>query len=270
MAIIINSQPQLGKTTEYRLSIQADLNGFSFSVIDEQQNKLLFLYSSDFVMEREDMDLFSKKCSELFKTLPLLRSSYNRVDLIYGTEKYAAIPKNLHQRGNELSILSKSHKIDDLDEIDICEVPHEDMVLIFAANSTFINVVKEYQPNLNLYPSVYPFISYLPLFEEYNKILLQYIKGVVSIVASEGERITYCNSFPAVHFNTALYFLMLTLKEVQFNPELTTVYISGNIKDLEIYDIAKYFAKIKYFRNPEIALPDQIMEMRYSSMLFEL
>lgn len=144
------------------------------------------------------------------------------------------------------------------------------MVLIFAANSTFINVVKEYQPNLNLYPSVYPFISYLPLFEEYNKILLQYIKGVVSIVASEGERITYCNSFPAVHFNTALYFLMLTLKEVQFNPELTTVYISGNIKDLEIYDIAKYFAKIKYFRNPEIALPDQIMEMRYSSMLFEL
>ncbi len=270
MPIIVNSQPQLGKTTDYRLSIQADLNGFSFSVTDQKQKSLLFLYSSEFLMDVEDMDSYVKKCSDLFATLPLLRSKFSRVNVIYNTEKYSAIPAKLHKKGEEIKVLTKLHKLDDLDEINTVRVIKENMVILFAVNSTFLNMVKEYQPDFNLYPSVFCHLTYLPLFEEYNKISFNFIKGVVSITAAEGDKIIFCNSFPAFHFNSALYFLLLALKEVQFNPDTTTVYISGNIRDLEIFDIAKYFSKIKYFRNPEIPLPDQFSELKYSSLLFEL
>lgn len=270
MSIIVNNQPQLGKTTDYRLSIQADLNGFSFSVIDEQQNKLLFLYQSEFTMERDDMELFAKKSSALFKSMPLLTSEYKRVDLIYGTEKFTAIPEKLHKYGQELQLMERLFTLDYLDEINIKKVPQESMVLIFAVNSTFLNIVKEYQPKFNLYPSVFTYINYLPLFEEYNKLFFRFQKSTTIIIASEGERIIHCNSYPTQHFNSGLYFLLLVMKEIQFNPEQTTVYISGNIKDLEVYDIAKYFSKVKYFRNPEIPLPHPVDELRYSTQMFEI
>ncbi len=270
MPIIVNNQPQLGKTTEYRLSIQADLNGFSFSVTDDTKGDLLLLYSSDFLMEREDMDLFVKRCTDLFTAMPILRSKYKRVTLIWGTEKYTPIPKRVHNNISELKVLESQHKLDDLDEIDTVELESENMSIIFAANSTFLNMLKTYQPEFNIYPLIYINLKYLPLFEEYNKISFHYIKGAVSIVASEGEKIIYCNTFPAFHFNSALYYLLLALKEVQFNPESTTVFVSGNIRDLEMFDIAKYFSKVKYFRNPSTPLPDQISELRYSSLLFEL
>ena len=129
MPIIVNNQPQLGKTTDYRLSIQADLNGFSFSVTDEQQDKLLFLYQSEFVMDVGEMELFSKKSNALFKSMPLLSSKYKSVDLIYGTEKFTVIPEKLHIYGQELQIMERLFTLDELDEINTKRVPQEQMVL---------------------------------------------------------------------------------------------------------------------------------------------
>jgi len=270
MPIIVNNQPQLGKTTDYRLSIQADLNGFSFSVTDEQQNKLLFLYQSEFMMEKDDMELFSKKSDKLFKSMPLLTSEYNRVDIIYGTEKFTVIPQKLHKHEQELQIMERLFTLDYLDEINVKNIPQEQMVLIFAVNSTFLNVVKKYQPKFNLFPSVFIYLNYIPLFEEYNKLFFQFQKGTTTIIAAEGERIIHCNSYPTQHFNSGLYFLLLVLKEIQFNPEQTTVYISGNIKDLEVYDIAKYFSKVKYFRNPEVPLSHAVNELKFSTLMFKI
>jgi hypothetical protein len=270
MPVIVNSQLQLGKTTEYRLSIQADLNGFSFSIVDDKLHKPLYVYASDFTMDKEDMALFAKKSADVLKNTPVLKSKFRKVEIIYGTEKYLLIPSGLHTKGNELKDLTALHKLDELDEINVSEVQSENMKILFAANSTLLNVIKEYQPDFKLYPSIYPYLKFLPCFPEHNKILFHYVKGSVTIVASEGSKIVFCNTFPAIHFNSALYFLLLTLKETQFNPEQTTVFTGGNIKDLEIFDISKYFSSVKYFRNPSTPLPDQFSEMKYSSMMFEL
>ena len=160
--------------------------------------------------------------------------------------------------------------IDYLDEINAKKVPQEQMVLIFAANSTFLNIVKKYQPKFDLYPSVFTYINYLPLLDGYNKLFFRFQKGITIVIAAEGEKIIHCNSYPTKHFNSGLYFLLLVLKEIQFNAEQTTVYISGNIKDLEVYDIAKYFSKIKYFRNPELPLSHAADELKYSTLMFEV
>jgi hypothetical protein len=269
MPIIVNSQPQLGKTTEYRLSIQADLNGFSFSVTDPQQKKLLFLYGSEFTMEGQDMDIFSKRSLSLFKEQQLLRSQYSSVEILFGTSKFATIPGKIYKSEEDLQTLQRLHILDELDEIHSYMIPQEDMVVVYPVNSTFLNVIKEFQPKFSVFPTIGTYITYLPCFHDYNKIFFQYFKGVVTVIAAEGSRIVLCNSYPAAHFNSALYFLLLAMKEVQFNAEQTTVFISGNIRDLEVYDIAKYFSKVKYFRNPEIPLPDFTAELRYSTLMFE-
>jgi hypothetical protein len=270
MPIIVNSQPQLEKTNEYRLSIQADLNGFSFSVLNKTDNQLLFLYGPDFNPSKEDEYTLIRNTASLFESMPLLRQEFDSTTLLYNTHKFTCIPRQIHKKGDELSALKRLFQIEDLEEINTVTLEEQEMVLIYAANSTMLNKIKEYQPNISLYPSIYLYLRYLPLFKEHNKIFFQYIKDKVIITIAEGNKILLCNSYPAQHFNSALYFLLLALKEVQFNPEHTTVYISGNIRDLEILDISKYFSSVKYFRNPETPLPDINAELRYSSLTFPL
>lgn len=270
MPIIVNSQPQLEKTNEYRLSIQADLNGFSFSVSQTEDNQLIFLYGPDFNPSQEDEYTLLRNTDSLFESMPLLRQEYNNTTLLYNTHKFTCIPKQMHKSGEELTILNRLFHIEDLEEINTITLQEEDMVIIYAANSTLLNKIKDYQPKIKIYPSVFLYLKYLPKFKEYNKIFFQYIKDKVIIIVSEGDKILMCSSYPAQHFNSALYFLHLALKEVQFNPEHTTVYINGNIKDLEILDISKYFSSVKYFRNPETPLPDINAELRYSPLTFPL
>ncbi|MFA6335086.1 MAG: DUF3822 family protein [Bacteroidales bacterium] len=270
MPIIVNKQLELEKTKEYRLSIQSDSNGFSFSVVNDYVNKLHFLYQSDFSCENGHYDLFLKNTRQLINSFPLLSSKFRAVNIIYDTCKYTLIPKQLYKPEEALHHLSKLYKLDELDEIDIAEVTNEQIVILFATNSTFLNFIKEAQPEFKIFPSIYPMISQISNFKDYNKICIHYQKGQVHIVASEGPRLVFCNSFPAMQFNTALYFLFLTLKQVQFNPELTTVFVSGNLKDFEITDISKYFSKVKYFRNADIPLGSPDNELKYSCLTFDL
>ncbi len=267
MPIIVNSQPQLGKTTEYRLSIQADLNGFSFSVLGSS-NDLLFLFQSDFKPILEDFEIFNEKCKELFEQIPLLRSKFKSVDLIVNNHKFVAIPSELYIKERAFREFSKIHKLADLEYINTVDISRYNMKLLYCADSTLINIISQYHRNLNIYPAAYLFISALPYFEGHNKVLFSFDGANVTILAMEGSKLIFMNSFPAVHFNSAFYFLMLAVKEIQFNPEQTTVFVNGKIADLEIADMAKYFSHIKYFRNPEIPLGAAERELKHSLMMF--
>ena len=270
MPAIVNSQHLLEKTKEYRLSIQTDLNGFSFSVVDDPKREVLYLYSSDFSVIPGESEMFAEECAKIIADQPIFRRKFKTVNLLYSTEKYALIPTKLYQKGKELEELTKLHDIDELEEVNTISILRNEMVMIYAVGSTLLNLIKKYHPNLTIYPTLYTYLNILPDLDGYNKLFFQYIGDIVTVAAAEKERIVFCNSFPASNFSSALYFVLLALKQSQFNPELTTVYISGNIKDYEIFDITRYFSKVNYFRNKEIPLGDPVAEMRYSTMLFKL
>lgn len=270
MPVIVNKQPQLEKTNEYRLSIQADLNGFSFLISDDLLHKSYYLYQSEFNWERVHYDIFFRHTGNLLSSIPILSKPYSRVTLLYDTYKYALIPKHLYKVGEDLQQLGKLHRLDDLEEIDLIELPGKNIIILFAVNSTFINLLKTKQTEFSIYPSIYPPLLSLPSFYDYNKVYINYTKGQIHIIIYEGTSLIYCNSFPAAYFNTALYFLFLALRQTQFNPEQTTVFVSGSINETDILQLSKYFSKIKYFRNPIMPLGSPENEMRYSSLTFEI
>jgi len=270
MPIVVNNQHLLEKTKEYRLSIQADLNGFSFSVVNHSKRELIYLYSSDFLITEGEPELFARDCARVLNDQPIFKKKFKNANLIYSTKKYALIPEKLYKKGQELEVITKLHSIDEFEEVNTIFLPESEMVAIYAVNSTLLNLIKKYHSNLNIYPSLYLPLSVLPQLKGHNKLFFQYLGNLVTIVAAENDRIVFCNSFPASGFNSALYFALLALKQAQFNPELTTAYLSGNFKDYEVFDITRYFSKVNYFRNDEIQLGDPIAEMRYSQMLFKI
>jgi len=270
MPVLVANQPELGKTTENRLSIQADLNGFSFSVIDDSRKKVLHLFKSDFNWDKGHTDIFLRHVDNCIKSQPVLKRHYGSVDFIYDTPKFVLVPRQLYKKGEELQYLTKLHTLDDLDEIDIVELATEEIIIIFAVNSTLLNMIRDAQPSFRIFPAIYPVLAHSTDFAEINKIFFKYNKGEASIIAYEDKRLAFCNNFPAHHFNTALYYLFLALKQVQFNPEQTTIFASGAIPESEIMNITKYFSKVKYLRNKEIPLGDSESEMHFSTLTFKL
>jgi len=270
MPIIVNKQLGLEKTIQYRLSIQADLNGFSFSIVNDVEGKCHFLFQSEYSLNYDDMDLFCRNTAKLLTTFPLLSKKFQTVDIIYNTHKFALIPQKLFKQEEAYFQVQKLFKIDEFDEIDTIEVPDQQMVIAFAVNSTFVNLIKSVQPEFRIVPSVYQIINNIALFEEHNKIFLQYHKEDVHIVVSEGARVMFCNSFPACHFNSVLYYAFLALKQVQLNQEQTTVYLSGNFREDDITNLTMYFPKVKYFRHPQTILGSSEIELKYSNLSFAI
>jgi len=198
-----------------------------------------------------------------------LRDRYMGVEILCNHPKYTAIPTLLYTPDRALSVLSKVHSIDELDEIHSVELPHWQMTLIYTLNGTVMNLMKQYHPQFHSYHSIETYLKYLPYFKEHNKIFFQYFNGFSTIIVVEKTTLKFLNSFPTLHFTTALYHLLSVVNEVQFNPNHTTLYISGSLKEMEIFDLSNYFSQIKFFRNPELPLPDEHSELRYSTLLFD-
>lgn len=269
MPIIVNKQLELEKTNQYRLSIQADLNGFSFSIVNDELRKCHFLYQSEFGAG-EDIELFNKSLLKLTEGFPLLSRKFAKVDVIVNTHKYALVPLKLFREEDAWQQLKQLHLPDEYEEIDHALLESQQIAFVFAANSTFLNIIKKIQPQFRVFPSIYPIIKNAGLFPEHNKIFVQYHKGNIHVIITEGTKLLFCNSYPAIHFNTALYFIFLALKQTQLNQEQTTLFTSGNFRDEEIYNLTKYFPKVRFFRHPSIPLGPQEIEMKYAPLVFPL
>ena len=89
MPIIVNKQLSLEKTIQYRLSIQAGLNGFSFSIVNDLERKCHFLFQSEYGLNFNDIDLFCRNTGKLISTFPLLSKKFHTVDVIFNTPKFA-------------------------------------------------------------------------------------------------------------------------------------------------------------------------------------
>lgn len=61
------------------------------------------------------------------------------------------------------------------------------------------------------------------------------------LVIREGERLLLANAYRAPHPTTALYFLFLAVKQIQFNPEQTRIFFGGAPDPAEKELLERYF-----------------------------
>lgn len=264
MPIIVDNNISLEKTKDYRLSIQSNLNGFSFSILDPAGMKCLYLRKSDFSIATDGLSEYLKKCSKMVESIPILAREYNKVTVITETEKYTLIPVSQFKERDILKQLSEFYVIEDDEEVSFKIVEELDLVIIFAANSTLLNIIRRVQSGFESIPSIYLVLKTMLRRKDHNKLYLNYIKGRVDITVFIGSQLMLCNSFPAEEFTSALYFAFLALKQSFINPENTTVFIHGDIFIPEIQLLSKYFPMVKYFRSRKIPLGSSSLEMKYS------
>ncbi len=81
--------------------------------------------------------------------------------------------------------------------------------------------------------------------ESYNKIIASYAEGRLYLVIFQGKNLMLCNSFEAADFTTAQYYIFMALKNLQLNPEASTIYFRTPLTAEEEMSLYHYFQAVK-------------------------
>ena len=213
------------------ISIQVSLSGYSFKV-----------YPSDSVGPR-----FWKGPETLFTT-PEFQRRYNQVDISLLTPKVSLVPEVFFDDRTARAALSEVCHLDEGDFVETIELPSLASVLVFS-NSIGENLSKVMAQTVlptsgepvRVLPEMYYLLSRLDTLTDYNKIVASWAGEWLHLVIAQGKSLRLANVFRAPDFTTAQYFLFLSLKQLQLNPEVSTVCFRTPLDPEASMSLYRYF-----------------------------
>ncbi len=233
------------------LSIQADLNGFSFSVHDAAGNCLALQHYDYTINDYNDLD---NEIHAIFRRDDRLKQSYRKCSCLFLSEKSTLIPSSLFNPQRLRSYLDFVAPLDELDEIhfrQLCSMP--EATAVFAIPSPMAATVSMYQPNTIFHHQCIHIISRLRELQPANGLYLHLSSKLASVALYTGGRIELYNTFGIHAFADAIYYMSCLLQQWQLLPAGTTVYLSGRLQDSDESLLRTYFPSVQKISAASIA-----------------
>lgn len=220
--------------TQHRITIQLDLNGYSFSIYD--RNGILLSEESHSC----PVDLSVRELT------PVLSRPFAMVSVYFTTWKYTLVPQSHYARENSRGYLEAVRDVYPEDKVLTLDLPSRKAVMVFAIPENICDALTGLCRNIRFYPTAYLLIDRVSSVEDNNRLLVSFTEGMLHIVAAERDKLMFANSFPAADLATAEYFIFSVVKEVMFNPEHTILYIYGKVAGNVGNELRRYFAGVSF------------------------
>ena len=89
-------------------------------------------------------------------------------------------------------------------------------------------------------------LSAMAEISDYNKILASYMDGYLYLAIAQGKTLLLCNAFQAPDFTTAEYFVFMTMKKLQLNPEMSSIYFRTPLVEEQEMSLYRYFRSVEH------------------------
>lgn len=220
-----------------RISIQVALSGYSFKV-----------------SYRDGSAGFSgwQSADRIFTT-PEFQRRYDEVDVSLFTPKVSLFPTHFFSARDARRLLSDVVPVSDGDAVETVPVPEFGAVMVYS-NSIGESLSKVISDSVlrtdgyrsMVYPEQYFMLKTLPAIGEYNKIVASYADGRLYLAIAQGKTLLLCNSFEAQDFTTAEYFIFRSLKKLQLNPEMSSVFFRTPLTESQEMSLYRYFTSVEH------------------------
>ena len=218
-----------------RISIQVGLSGYSFKIQTADEVRTSPWMSAE----------------RIFST-PEFLQRYDKVEISVFTPKVTLVPDQFNNTDDALRMLSPVADVQKDDEVTSISVPEFAASLVYSNNigETLSRAVSETVMDKDgnkstPLPEMYFMLRSVLDLQDYNKILASYMDGVLYLVIAQGRSLLLCNSFHAPDFTTAQYFIFLALKNLQLNPEVSTICFRTPLTDDEEMSLYRYFKNVE-------------------------
>ena len=216
------------------ISIQVSLSGYSFKVNTPSGTKCSGWEGAE----------------RLFVT-PEFQRRYDKVEISLLTPKVALVPEVFFRPETARQALSEVVALEEEDFVESVPIPGTAAVLVYS-NSIGESLSKVLSQTVlpasgnpvRVLPEMYYLLTTLESLSEYNRIIASWRDGWLHLVIAQGKSLRLANVYEAPDFVTAQYFLFLAMKQLQLNPEVSTICFRTPLEPDAQMSLYRYFKAV--------------------------
>ncbi|MDR0661230.1 MAG: DUF3822 family protein [Prevotellaceae bacterium] len=240
------------KISQYRLSIQVDLDGFSFCVFDLVQKKHVVLkrIPIDFNVSQE---LLAEKVNEVYKEIEWLSQPFVSCSCIFISSKNTLIPSSFCNKETLRTFLNFAYPLDEMDEVHYKISEEVKAVAIFAIPNALASQLYTYHHNICFFNQCIPLIEYALKQKERQILAINLSSNIADIAVCRNGNFIFHNSFSISTTTDLLYYSCFVAKQLEIKPDQIKVLLSGKVRE-DVRQLFKAnFSKFAASRN--VVLP---------------
>lgn len=261
----------LNKTKMYHLSIQADLDGFLFAILEPASGKFLGLkqYSFRDILSEDDLYVQTEK---VLREDPLLKNEYSSVACLYPDPRSTLIPAALFEKDQLKSYFEFNHVLKDLDELHYNYLKQPDAYLVYPVHHEIANLYLSKWVNATFYHPVAPLAAEVLQAGSGTAVNVHFYGMHFDILVTEDRKLRMHNNFTYRSEEDMLYFILFVFDKLGLDQENIPVHVSGNLDKFSDRPalLRSYFNKLHFraapagFQYPPVF--DRIQEHIYLSV----
>lgn len=242
-----NSNTTLINIKDTKLSIQFNLDGFSFCITNNTTKEVVYFSEYLFEEKQKNPENLLKQIEQIFKTDEYLQKDFSSVLVIHQNSLFTLVPTPYFSE-NKLSeylnfnIKTLATDFIAFDNIKVINTKNVYVPYVNINNYLFHNFGDfEYKHHLTLYIEKILSISN----SDEKKVYVNVSKNSIDIVVIKNKQLELSNSFDFDTKEDFIYYILFTFEQLKLDVEEVQLYFTGAIElESEIYNIT-----YKYIRN---------------------
>ncbi len=241
----------------YELSIQVNLNGLSFFVLNTMDSEIEFLKSVSFDKKQTPQALLDQ-LTHCFNNLEELDKQFRKVTVIHDNELATLVPKPLFDETNLVDYLKFNNKILKTDFITYDFLSIADISVVYVPLVNINNFIFDRFGSFEYKHSATIILNRLLTLEKNLKSLRMYLNietAHFEIIVVENNHLKFYNRFEYSTKEDFIYYLLFTAEQLQLNPEEFPAVLMGSVDENDdLYQIA-----YKYVRHVSLLSKDAML-----------
>lgn len=248
--IFVDETFDLKLASEYHLSIQVGLDGFSFCILDIHRRKYIVFQHIPLIVGK--LQFLSKKVESIFDQEEKLNASYQTVSITYSTNTATLIPKEYSEPANFLKIAALTNDISRNEEVRVDDIPGFNYQLIYSNPKELMSLFNRKYTEFQFRHKSLPLLA--TVSNQHNRkrntLLIDFEKKYIRMIALNGSQIALFNSFYFKNESDFLYYTLNISHNLQFDPDRDEIMIGGYVADDSSYvrQLKKYISNVQFLK----------------------
>ena len=236
------------------LSIQFSLGGFSFCVLDRENNTFIALNDYDFVEPNNSPQRLIANISSIFGNDELLKQHYNSVSVTHINDLFTLVPKPLFNEDRLQDYVSFNTKVYPQDYLVFDELKNMDIVSVFIPFVNINNFLIDQFSHFEYKHNSTVLIENLLAIYKYSlvpKVFAHMANGHFELIVIANKKLQFYNTFKFSTKEDFIYYVLFTAEQLKLNPEKFEFLFLGSIeKTDDIFAMAyKYIRNVSLLEN---------------------
>lgn len=249
---LIDEAFDLKNASEYHLSIQLGLDGFSFCILDILRKKYIVLQHIPLIVGKSQF--LPKKMEAIFSSEDKLNATYQSVSVTYATNKATLLPKSFPESDLFVKIASLTNDISKSEDIAVSGLPGFNQQLIFSYPKELLSLLNSKFTGFSFKHKSVPLLAAVvdQQNDKKNTLLINFEKQYIRMIVLKDNQLELYNSFYFKNESDFLYYTLNICHTLHIDPESDEILIGGYVADDSTYirQLRKYLSNVYFLKPP--------------------